>query len=141
MFKQNIKKKSAVPRLLITVSTLAIFYNTLILLNIIPYRYAWGGRISSHEQMVKLQTIGIILNILIILIVAMKAKYVHQFMPKKVITFFLWAFAVLFAFNTIGNLFASNAIEKIIFSPITGLTTYLFFTLAIEPINGDETVC
>jgi len=117
-------------KILIVLSGIGMFYNLLILVGIIPYEYAWGGRLDSYEQVLQFEIMGLIVNTLIILIVAMKAGYVRQVLPQKLMIIVLWGLAMMFALNTVGNLFASTAFEKILFTPMTLLSTYLFFRLA-----------
>jgi len=50
----------------------------------------------------------------------------------KIVTIALWAFVVLFAINTVGNVLSKTSLETIIFTPLTFLSAVLCFRIAIE---------
>ena len=97
-------KKLNSAKILIFLSIIGILYNLLVLTGIIPYQYSWGGRLETYEQMLKFETIGLLMNLFIIFIVAMKAGYIKQFLHKNIISVILWILVLMFALNTIGNL-------------------------------------
>lgn len=67
-----------------------------------------------------------------LVVVADKADYLKLPFSTKTITIILWVFVVLFAVNTIGNLFSKNRLEQLLFSPLTLLAAILFARIAIE---------
>lgn len=123
-------KKSSSAKLLILFSLIGIFYNILIVIGFIPYEYAWWWRLESYEQMLKFEFVWFLVNLFIIWVVAMKAGFVKQILPSKIIFFILWIFVLMFAWNTLGNLFALSLFEKLVFTPMTLFSSYLFFKLA-----------
>jgi len=128
---RKIKFEFAVKTLIVSLS-LVIVYHFLILAGIIPYQYVWGGRLENKEQMWAFESVSILINLLIILIVAIKGNYIKSFVSGGVITVLLWVFVVLFALNTVGNLFSLNSLETIIFTPVTAIFSLLLLRLAID---------
>ena len=95
-------------RLLVGLLSLVIIFHFLILVKIIPFGIAWGGRLKSAEEMYVFESISIALNLFLIWILSLKSKNVKS----KLIDFTLWIFIVVFSLNTIGNLFAHTNFEK-----------------------------
>lgn len=95
-------------RLLVGLLSLVIIFHLLILLKIIPFSIAWGGRLKSAEEMYIFESISIALNLFLIWILSLKSKNVKS----KLIDFMLWIFFAIFSLNTIGNLFAHTNFEK-----------------------------
>jgi hypothetical protein len=123
-------------RIIILITALVIFYHFLILFSIVPYELTWGGKLKSYNQMIVFETISIVINCLIILVVFIKLGFIKRLQSSKLIKFVLWFFVLLFALNTIGNLFAENVLEKLIFTPITLVLSLLFCRLVIEKNRG-----
>ena len=118
-----------------TILLIAFFvlgFHTLIITGVIPYEYVWGGRLESFEQMLKFESISVMVNLLIIFIVGIKGSYFRPFLPKKTVTVVLWIFTIFFVLNTIGNIVSLNSLETIIATPITIILALLFFRLATE---------
>ncbi len=67
-----------------------------------------------------------------IVIVAKKMRYLRFFKSEKVVGFCLWFLFVMYAMNTIGNLFATNPIEKYGFSIVTLVMYMLVLRLVTE---------
>jgi len=95
-------------RLLVGLLSIVIIFHFLILVKIIPFGIAWGGRLKSAEEMYVFESISIALNLFLIWILSLKSKNVKS----KLIDFTLWIFIVVFSLNTIGNLFAHTNFEK-----------------------------
>ena len=95
-------------RLLVGLLSLVIIFHFLILVKIIPFGIAWGGRLKSAEEMYVFESISIALNLFLIWILSLKSKNVKS----KLINFALWIFFVVFSLNTIGNLVAHTNFEK-----------------------------
>lgn len=89
-----------------------IVFHLLILLKIIPYDITWGGRLKSDADMYVFESISIVLNLFLVMILLIKGHFLSSFIPMKVVNFFLWCFLILFGLNTIGNLLAETTFEK-----------------------------
>lgn len=89
-----------------------LIFHFCILLKFIPYEITWGGRLNSDEEMYAFETVSILVNLLLVLLLLIKGGYLKAFIPLKLVNIFLWGFFVLFILNTIGNLFAKTTFEK-----------------------------
>ena len=72
-----------------------------ILTNIIPYEITWGGRLENDSEMYVFETISIIFNIFLGLVLFIKDERLPALIPMKVINIILWVFLILFGLNTI----------------------------------------
>ncbi|MCA6434490.1 MAG: hypothetical protein IM574_12880 [Cytophagales bacterium] len=97
---------------LIVVYSIITVFHSCILLKIIPYDITWGGRLQNDQEMYVFETTSIAINLFLISILSMKGNFVTYKFPVKVIHVILWVFVVVFALNTVGNLFAKTLLEK-----------------------------
>jgi len=103
--------KKMIKALIIIYSIITVFHSC-ILLKIIPYHITWGGRLQNDQEMYVFETTSIAINLFLIWILSMKGNFVTYKFPVKVIHIILWIFVVVFALNTVGNLFAKTLLEK-----------------------------
>ena len=96
----------------------------LIFIELIPYDKVWAGKLNSVEEMKSFEAFSILLNSFILTILIVKYKLVKKEKENKIIDILIWVFAVFFALNTLGNLFAKSKVELI-------LGTFLTLTLSI----------
>ncbi|MBO9700065.1 MAG: hypothetical protein J7604_07625 [Sporocytophaga sp.] len=89
-----------------------ILFHLTIIFKVIPYNIAWGGRLQSDSEMYVFETISILINLFLALILLMKGGYIKSVINRKIIDIILWAFVVIFILNTIGNIFAKTILEK-----------------------------
>jgi hypothetical protein len=92
---------------------------------IVPYEVSWGGRLKNDSEMYVFETISIIINLFLFLILLIKGKHVREFISLKIVNVLLWVFFVIFVLNTIGNIIAKTYFEKF-FAILT-----LFFSILI----------
>ena len=123
--------KLAVNTLLVLFSCVIVF-NSLVLMQIIPYDIVWGGRLENAVQMRQFESVSIFINLLIILVVATKGQYIKLFIPIRILNFLLWLLVILFSVNTIGNVLAVTSLETYIFTPITLVSAVFCYRIAIE---------
>ena len=120
---------------ILIIAALVIVFHILIISGVIPYQYVWGGRLESNEQMLRFESISMIINLFIIFIVSIKGNYIRPYLSSKVVKIFFWIFSILFVLNTIGNLLSLNSLEAIIATPITFILSLMFLRLATEKIK------
>jgi hypothetical protein len=113
-------------KILLGILSIVIFLHLLIILKIIPYRIAWGGRLQNDEQMYMFETLSIIINLFLSFILLMKGRYIHFHFTEKKLNILLWMFFMLFILNTVGNLFAQTNFEKLF-----ALLTLVFASLIL----------
>ena len=116
---------------LLLVLSLFLVFHLLVLLKIIPYTIVWGGRIESDKAMYRFVTISTLMNAFFLFIVAVQSGIFMFEFPKMIMTLILWAMAVLFAFNTLGNIVSKNKLEQRLFTPVTVLLTLFSLVLAL----------
>lgn len=98
---------------------LALIFHLLVLTGVIDYTIVWGGRLSTTGEMVVFELVSIVTNA-VFLLVALRKIGKLKFIPnEKIINGVLWAMAVVFVLNTVGNLLSLNDWERNIFSPMT----------------------
>ena len=103
--------RTAANIMLVIIGLVTLFHLAL-LLKIIPYNIAWGGRLTNDSEMYVFESVSIIINLFLGLTLLVKANYIKQLLPKKAVNIILWVFVVIFALNTVGNAFAKTNFEK-----------------------------
>lgn len=116
--------------LLIVLFSLTIVFHFLILIKVIPYAIAWGGRLTNDTEMFIFESISISINFVFLLVATTKYKQIKQVKSSTFISVMLWIMFVVFAINTIGNLFSLNNYERIIFTPLTLISSVACLILA-----------
>jgi len=120
----------------IALSACALVFQALILAGAIPYSVVWGGRLESEAQMYRFESVSIAINLFIIFVVAMRGGIISGYLPERLITVVLWMLVVLFSANTLGNLFAETAVEKMVFTPLTLAAALMCYRLAMKEETG-----
>ncbi|MBK6348167.1 MAG: hypothetical protein IPF68_19940 [Bacteroidales bacterium] len=121
----------AIRTMLVLLSLIALFH-LLVLSGVIPYTITWGGKLRSLTQMRLMEFISLLVNTLLMVVISMKAGYLNPFLRPRAITLILWFFVVLFALNTVGNLFAESMFEKLVFTPLTLVSAILCRRIVLE---------
>lgn len=91
---------------------LVTLFHLALMLKIIPYDIAWGGRLTNDSEMYVFESVSIIINLFLGFTILIKGNYVKQMLSKKTVNIILWVFVVLFALNTVGNILAKTDFEK-----------------------------
>lgn len=121
----DLKKTTFV--MLVIIGLVTIFH-LLLILKIIPYDITWGGRLTNDSEMYMFEIISIFINLFLGLTLLIKGNYVRQLLPKKIVNIILWVFVVIFALNTVGNIFAKTNFEKY-FSILTLLSAIIIWRI------------
>jgi len=131
MLKEKLALNTAV-RLYFAIMLVALGYHALILAQVVDYKNAWGGRLQSTEQMYAFEIFSILLQIVFAAIIYAKAytrKKNTIYKITKVLTFII---ALIFLLNTVGNLFAIQLFERVVFTPLTLIASIVTLRIAIE---------
>jgi hypothetical protein len=126
-----ISVKMATNGILILLASI-IFFHLLIITSILPYQIVWGGRLHNRAEMLQFESISIGINALMLFLVSIKASWIQVQIPRRTEKIAFWLMFGLFSLNTLGNLFAINDFEKIVFTPITFILAVLCLRIAIE---------
>jgi hypothetical protein len=116
--------------LLITTATLVFHF--LILFGIIPFENTWGGRLENREQMAVFESISILVTLLVMGAVGISAGYLNWKIKPIILKVLFYVLMVVFALNTVGNLFANNDFEKFYATPVTLILAIFCWRLAIS---------
>jgi len=103
----------------ILITIIALVYHVLILTQTIPYNNAWGGRLESIEQMYMFEMVSIVLQLLFVILIFTKSRVKENTKTYRITKPTILFIALLFLFNTLGNLAAIELFEKIVFTPLT----------------------
>jgi hypothetical protein len=107
---------------------IVVVFHFCIMAKLIPYNIAWGGQITNDTEMYVFETISIVINLFLSLILLMKGNYITVQFREKTVNIVLWIFLAIFILNTVGNIFAKTNFEKF-FAVLT-----LLFALLIGKI-------
>ncbi|YCA45754.1 hypothetical protein M1E11_11425 [Bacillus sp. JZ8] len=116
----------------LTINTMALLMHVLILLNILPYDFVWGGRLKRQEDVILFEMVSILIQMIFISIVAVKAGYILKGQFKRTSNIGIWGIFGVMILNSIGNLASHSFLETVVMTPITILLALLVFRLAIE---------
>jgi len=111
-----------------------MLFHLSIILKIIPYEITWGGRLKNDSEMYIFETISMIINLFLFLVLLIKGNYVKELIPLRVVNIVLWIFVVLFGLNTIGNILAETNFEKF-FAILTALSSFLVWVILTKDKN------
>ena len=128
---QKIPFRIALAFLLTLLSSVFIFH-FLVMLKIIPYTIVWAGKIENDTQMYQFESVSILINVILFSAILIKGQIVPWNVNPKIIQVILYIFVVIFALNTIGNLFAKMNLETYIFTPLTFISAFLCLRIALE---------
>lgn len=106
--------------------------HVLILSNVLPYDFIWGGRVESRDQLLILESISISIQLVFIFIIAVKAGYIFKGRLKRTTIIGTWVMCGVMILNTLGNLASTSSVETIFMTPLTILMAILAFRLAID---------
>jgi len=104
--------------------SIIILFHFCIIIKLIPYNIVWGGRLKNDTQMYIFEIISITINGLLITVLLLKGNYLKHKISEKVLNVILWFFVILFALNTVGNLFSKTYFEKFF-----AILTFMFVVL------------
>ncbi|WP_228780087.1 hypothetical protein [Aquiflexum lacus] len=123
----KIRQNSSI-KILIGITFSALMLHFLILLKIIPYDIAWGGRLTTDQEMYTFETISIVISLFFIYVLAQKGNFVRAVFSDKTLSAILWIFFGLFVLNTIGNILAQTTFEKW-FALVTLINAFLLWRI------------
>ncbi|MCE9600334.1 MAG: hypothetical protein K8S54_20420 [Spirochaetia bacterium] len=101
------------------IATAVLLFHVLIVFQVVPYDIVWAGKVNDVNQMLVFETVSIAVNLLLVVVLLLKGQCISNGIPSGALNGFLWFFVILFAVNTIGNLFAKSEFELYVFTPLT----------------------
>jgi hypothetical protein len=98
----------------------------------VPSHIVWGGRATNADELMQLEIVSISLNTLFLVFILILNGNIKVRIKQLLAKILLWLMSILFILNTIGNLLAKSSIEKIIFTPVTLLSSVFCLYLALR---------
>jgi hypothetical protein len=129
--KKLIPWRLAVYGTLIIMSAFLVFH-VLVMSGVIPFDIVWGGRLETREQMLEAETISVMINLFLVTAVAIRGGLLKLRINPQYLQIVMWLMVILFAINTVGNLFSNNNFEKAAFTPVTVVLAIFCWRLALE---------
>ncbi len=120
---------------MVTLLSLVLLFHVLVMTGMIPYEIVWAGKLKTQRDMLRFESISIVINLFLLMVVCVKAGYLKIRVARAVLNVILWLFVCLFGLNTVGNLFAETNFEKVAFTPLTLLFAVLLARIALEKKN------
>jgi NADH:ubiquinone oxidoreductase subunit 6 (subunit J) len=121
--------RTAAITLLVLFGAVVVFH-LVVLAGFIPTEMVWGGRLKNEEE----RTVGAFVSISFVLVFAalvlVRMGHIGRSMPALG-KWGMWSVCALFALNTVGNLFALDLRETLIFTPITLISAVLAARVAL----------
>ena len=137
--KKDKMNKNIYAKIMLGILSLVTVFHLCIIARLIPYDIAWGGRLKNDTEMYAFETLSLIINLFLGLILLMKGGYLKFQFSEKVINITLWAFLVIFILNTAGNILAKTSFEKS-FAFLTLLLAWLIWKiLRYNPVHAAST--
>ena len=79
-----------------------------------------------------LESVSLLVNAFLVWVLFQKGRFIRLRMGEKSVSRILWVFFVLFALNTIGNLFAETVVEKAL-AVVTLVNALLVWRINMSP--------
>lgn len=129
MIRRFVSESLASNGLVVAFSCILLFHVTA-LVGLIPADMLWGGRITSQQEFFVFEGISILLNLGMLLFTAASTGKFRWQPTQRVSRVAFGLMFLLFLANTVGNLFAISAWERIIFTPVTAILAVFSLRLA-----------
>lgn len=123
--------------LLLAINTAVLLFHLGIVLKLIPYGITWGGRLKTDDEMYVFETISILINLFFSFILSIKGQIIKTIIPIKVVNLILWVFFIIYALNTVGNLFAATTFEQF-FAVLTFLYALIIALILLRSKTGSN---
>ncbi len=131
ILKQKEMNLTTAIKLTLGIVVAILLFHLSILLRVVPYEMTWGGRLTNDFEMYVFETVSVLVNLFLLTLLMIKGKYWNVFMPLRIVNILLWAYAALFALNTVGNVLAKTSFEKT-FAIITLALSFLICYIQIK---------
>lgn len=117
---------------------LVVLFHILVVVQVIPYTIVWAGKINSISEMQAMESVSIAINVLLILVLLLRGNYIETNIPNSFLNFIIWIYVVLFAANTIGNLYSESKLELYLFTFLTFVSAILCLRIVLEKTKPDN---
>lgn len=128
----NLVNAEIIADILLIIFGLLILFHIMVLSGRIPYNIVWAGKIKSRKELIKFESLSIIILLFAVGIILLKVEYLTIISNRLFIDILTWILFILFFLNTFGNLTAKNKFEKYAFGSVTILISLLLLLLAVD---------
>ncbi len=128
------KYKSSI-KILLTLLFAVVLFHISVIVKVVPYDIAWGGRLKNDSEMYIFEAVSILIILFLGFVLLIKGDYVKFRIRNKSINIILWIFFALFLLNTIGNIFAKTNLEKSF-----AVLTFVFAILIWSILKGKHII-
>jgi hypothetical protein len=120
-------------KILLSAFGLLLVLHILIIAQILPADFVWGGQVKTDgSNLMQLEIVAITLTLFFAGIVAAKNKSLQAKKPNILITIGMWVVFAYLVLNTLGNFASGVRAETLFFAPLTIVMALCAFRLAIE---------
>ena len=98
----------------------------------IPYNLVWGSRLKTDKEMYHFEAVSLLVILFFLWVTFENTNFVSRFLSNRTIDIVFWIMTILFAFNTLGNLFSKNRIERCLFTPLAFLLVIFCLMIALK---------
>lgn len=119
-------------RSLILLLSLFIAFHLLVITGVIPFHIVWGGRLKTQSDMLRMESISILINFIMLSAAILRLRYFMDQRPPMLLRIVFWLMFFLFSLNTLGNLMAESLFEKALFTPITLILALLCLRIVMD---------
>ena len=112
----------------LTVFSVLLVFHMAVIFKLIPYHLIWGGRLKNDRQMLKYEIVSFVVIAILWIFTVSDAGFLEVFETNNFRPYIYWGLALLFLFNTLGNVKSESKLEKTLF---TLLTILLFASYAV----------
>lgn len=131
--KMKLNSQVAV-KVMLGLLSIVILFHLLIIIEMVPYKMAWGGKLQTDGQMYVFEGFTILINLFLLFTLLIKGRYIKPRLSERTIKIVLWVYFLLFVLNTIGNLFAQSNLEKL-FALLTSIFAALILLILRSKSN------
>lgn len=117
---------------MIVLNSIIILFHFLVLFQIVPFDIVWAGKLKSVEEMLVFESISIAINVILMFMLLIKGELLKVNISKNLVNAMLWIFVIVFALNTIGNLFSKTSLETFLATPLTLISAILCLRLILN---------
>lgn len=112
-------------KIFLVINAVMLILQLLVLVRIIPYHVFWVGKINPEEQLVPFMSISILMDVILISVLLIKLKDIQGKILKNMVDGIIWVYVIIFAINTIKNLFSDDLIVLVLGTTFTIVSSFL----------------
>ncbi|MCW7469520.1 hypothetical protein [Leptospira kanakyensis] len=129
MWNPSKKIRTIASKILIVLFSFTMIFHVIALFQFIPYKYLWGGRLSTVEEMYVMETVSLIVNTFFLWASFQYTRYLNKGSVPLWIRLVFAFIGIIFLANTIGNLVAVTDLETLLATPVTAVLSGICFSL------------